>query len=126
MKTKAVRHEPNGTNSRTLALPNAGKTDEDAYKSIVGKLSGTAQKHGLPLVKLKQKSITSKPPKPLQLSPKPNLLEQAKKSSTRSESIDEIFGEEVPEDTSVTTNALHKLLITSIMKKKLLLILLSK
>ena len=43
------------------------------------------------------------------MSPKPHLLEQAKKTSARSESIEEIFGDEFPEDTFVTTNALHKL-----------------
>ena len=118
MKTKSARPEPNGTRSRTLAQPNAGKTDEDAYKSIVGTISDTAQKHalsskainnGLPLAKQKQKPNTSKQQKPIKLSPKPHLLEQAKKTSTRSESIEEIFGDEVPEDTFVTTNALHKL-----------------
>ena len=79
MKMKSARPEPNGTRSRTLAQPNAGKTDEDAYKSIVGTISDTAQKHALsskainnalPLA-IKQKPHTFKQQKPLKLSPKP-------------------------------------------------------
>ena len=47
MKVKSTRTEPNATRSRTLATPNAGKTDEAAYKSIIGTISAPAQKHAL-------------------------------------------------------------------------------
>ena len=116
MKMKSTRPEPNGTRSRTLAQPNAGKTDKDAYKSIVGTISDTAQKHALsskainnalPLA-IKQKPHTFKQQKPLKLSPKPHLLEQARKTSARPESIEEIFGEEFTEGTFVTTKILPK------------------
>ena len=116
MKVKSTRAEPNATRSRTLATPNAGKTDEAAYKSIIGTISDPAQKHALsskalnntPSLALKQKPLTFKQQKPLQLTPKPQLQEQARRASSRAESIEEIFGEESTEDIFGTTNVNHK------------------
>ena len=91
MKVKATRTEHNASRSRTLVTPNAGKTDEAAYKSIIGTISAPAQKHALssktlnniPSLVLKQKTPTFKQQKPLQLTPRPQLQEQARGASSR-------------------------------------------
>ena len=112
MKVKATRTEPNAILSRALATPNAGKTDEAAYKSIIGTISAPAQKHALssktlnnaPSLVLKQKTPTFKQQEPLQLTLRPQLQEQARRASSRAESIEEIFGEESTKDIFGTTN----------------------
>jgi hypothetical protein len=47
---------------------------------------------------------TFKQQKPLQLTPRPQLQEQARRASSRAESIEEIFGEESTKDIFGTTN----------------------
>ena len=61
----------------------------------------------IPSLVLKPKTPTFKQQKPLQLTPRPQLQEQARGASSRAEFIEDIFRAESTEDIFGTTNVNH-------------------